>query len=119
MSYTRVIPRDLFNEAKLLKCLGQLALLITDGLGVPRGLTLDHDIFGDRAGFQIEQDQTDGSIYCANMELNYQGRLIGLRSPLNSRDAFPLQFIRGDESGSVFDDKGKLSHDFVSMLKNI
>ena len=31
MTYRRVLPRDLFNEAKLLKCLGQLALIIHDG----------------------------------------------------------------------------------------
>lgn len=30
-SYRRVLPRDLFNEAKLLKCLGQLSLMIHDG----------------------------------------------------------------------------------------
>ena len=28
MSYTRETPRDLFNESKLLKCLGQLSLII-------------------------------------------------------------------------------------------
>ena len=29
--YERVIPRDLFNEAKLLKCVGLLVLKIHDG----------------------------------------------------------------------------------------
>lgn len=115
MSYTRTIPRDLFNEAKLLKCLGQLALLICDELGVPRGLSLDHDAAA-HAGFVIEQDQSDGSLYCLNMELNYRHRLIGLRSPLNSRDPWPLQFILGDETGDVFDCHGKLSGEFTALL---
>ena len=30
MSYARVIPRDLFNEANLLKCLGKVALILMD-----------------------------------------------------------------------------------------
>lgn len=30
MSYFRVIPRDLFNEASLLKCYGRLAILLDD-----------------------------------------------------------------------------------------
>lgn len=33
--YQRVIPRDLFNEAKLLKCLGRLSLFIHDGKSPP------------------------------------------------------------------------------------
>lgn len=28
MSYIRVVPRDFFNEAKLLKCLGQFELCV-------------------------------------------------------------------------------------------
>jgi hypothetical protein len=30
VSYFRVIPRDLFNEASLLKCYGRLAILLDD-----------------------------------------------------------------------------------------
>ncbi len=39
--YTRVIPRDLFNEAKLLKCIGRLVLLIHDG--DHNNISFEHD----------------------------------------------------------------------------
>lgn len=115
MSYMRVIPRDLFNEAKLLKCLGQLALIIHDGVGVPRGLALTHDD-AEAAGFQIEQDQGTGALYCVNLELTLKGQLIALHSPYNSKAAYPLQFILDDNEGAVFADDGTLSDEFRQML---
>lgn len=118
MSYPRVIPRDLFNEAKLLKCLGQLALLILDGVGVPRGLSLKHDEEAE-TGFQIEQDDSDGALYCENIACYYGGRFIGLRAPYNSKDAYPLQFILQDQEGAVFDDRGKLSAEFCALLSSL
>jgi hypothetical protein len=40
IEYNRVIPRDLFNESKLLKCFGQLALLMHDGV-IPGSIVFD------------------------------------------------------------------------------
>ena len=40
--YTRVLPRDLFNEAKLMKCMGLLTLLIHDEL-IPDCLKFEYD----------------------------------------------------------------------------
>ncbi len=118
MSYLRVIPRDLFNEAKLLKCLGQLALIIHDGVRVPRGLSLDHE--NEEDGFRIDQDSNTGALYCENLTCYCSGRMIGLRSPYNSKDAFPLQFNVGDEiDGRVFDESGALSDDFRSALSEV
>lgn len=118
MSYPRVIPRDLFNEAKLLKCLGQLALLIHDGVGVPRGLTLKHDEEAE-TGFQIEQDDSTGALYCANIALYCGGRFIGLRAPYNSKDAFPLLFILDDDEGAVFNDDGTFSEEFMQKAQQL
>lgn len=117
MSYNRVIPRDLFNEAKLLKCLGQLALLIHDEVGIPRGLTIEHENPED--GFRIEQDDGTGALYCENLQCSFKGRQIGLRHPYNSKDAYPLLFVLDDEEGSVFENNGALSSDFRSMLSTI
>lgn len=118
MSYQRVIPRDLFNEAKLLKCLGQLALLIHDGVRIPRGLTLEHETPED--GFQIEQNQDSGALYCCNLECFCDGRLIGLSTPYNSKDAFPLRFVRGDDDeGRVFNEDGSLSDEFRELLAKV
>ena len=54
MAYTREIPRDLFNEANLLKCYGRLALL---AMNTP-GLEVDHN--GDL--FDIVQDPSCGAL---------------------------------------------------------
>jgi hypothetical protein len=119
VSYLRVIPRDLFNESKLLKCLGQLALIIHDGVGVPRGLSLDHNT-DEQEGFEIEQDENTGALYCSNLELTYWGRLIGLRCPYNCKDAYPLQYILDDDNdGRVFSESGVLTSEFRAMLGNI
>lgn len=115
MSYTRVIPRDLFNESKLLKCLGQLALIIHDRVGVPTGLTLEHDDT-ENAGFQIEQDDSTGALYCENLTCSLGARIVGLRAPYNHKGTYPLQFECGDDEGAVFNEDGTLSEEFKDML---
>lgn len=117
MSYTRVIPRDLFNESKLLKCLGQLALLIHDGVGIPNGLKLEYSHFENddgrlEEGFRIEQDESDGALYCSNLELFCDGRLIGLRCPYNSKDPYPLIWTSDEDEGMVFCHDGSLTKGF-------
>lgn len=116
MSYLRVIPRDLFNEAKLLKCLGQLALLIHDRVKVPAGLKLSHDD-SEIDGFDIQQSQYDGSLYVSNMELTCFGRVITLRSQYNSKDAFPMLFSLDENEGRLLNDDGTLSGDFVALCE--
>lgn len=119
MSYMRVIPRDLFNEAKLLKCLGQVALIIHDGVGVPSGLHLEHDTT-ECDGFNVEQDPNDGSLYCGNLSLYFEERLIGLRSPYNSKDAYPLRFTMDDEEGDVLTYDGfQLSSALKLMINSL
>ena len=61
-NYTRVLPGDLFNEAKLLKCIGRLVLLIEDRESIT-GLTFQFD----DAPFNIVQDPSDGSIAIHNI----------------------------------------------------
>ncbi len=115
MSYTRVIPRDLFNEAKLLKCLGQLALLIHDNNRF--GVALEHDEEPDR-GFVIEQDRSSGALLCSNLSCYCNGRLIGLRSPYNSKEPYPLTFILEDNEGQVFNPDGTFHVEFIVLLKS-
>jgi len=118
MSYNRVIPRDLFNEAKLLKCLGQLALIIHDEVRVPRGLSFDHEEPQD--GFKVDQSPSSGALYCENLNLFYRGRVIDLITPYNSKDSYPLQFACGEQTeGSVFDETGALSDEFLDALKTL
>lgn len=108
MAYSRVIPRDLFNEADLLKCLGAL-WIATERLPAV-------DIEHDGGAFLIEQDEADGSLRCANVTLRLFEYEVRLFRPLNSRQPFPLYAMDGDDAVRVFTDGGALSQDFLSMV---
>lgn len=111
--YKRVIPRDLFNEANLLKCWGQLALLLHDR---PRpGVEIQEPSPGHP--FKIDQNPYDGSISITNMGIAIGGALYSARRPLNSREKWPLQLLtRDDDLIDIFNDDGHLSADFLAML---
>lgn len=114
MSYSRVIPRDLFNEANLLKCLGKLYLNL-ETYGNIDNVRLSND--GD--DFIIDQNENDGSIYCVNVHLMKNGESVSLFRPLNSRIEWPLMFNNyEDETNLVFDDFGHFTQEFVDFLKS-
>lgn len=111
MAYNRVIPRDLFNEANLLKCFGKLYLCL-EILDLP-GISLEHG--GD--AFDVDQNQASGNLYLRNVRLVVRGRYMTIERPLNSRGAWPLYLTTDDDDEiSVFDDNGDLSKDMVSYL---
>lgn len=89
MTYTRVLPRDLFNEANLLKCLGQLALIAHDR-GRPDLISVSLKDTGEGGAFDIRQNDDDGSIYAAAVQITIRGRPWNHRRPLNSREPWPL-----------------------------
>lgn len=115
MSYYRVIPRDLFNEAKLLKCLGFLVLKIHDGL---IDLNFEHE--DPEEGFKIVQDENSGALSCCNLTFyNKKGEEVIVFSPYNSRGNFPLVFLDSlEEENCVFDDEGNFSEWFLLNFKN-
>jgi len=118
--YERVIPRDLFNEAKLLKCLGQLSLKIHDGVVWPIQL-----VHNKNEGFAIAQHAYSGDIYCANVSLNHKRgksvKEIPLYSGLNSHLRYPLIFDIdfGEKEGFVFNDAGEFTGDFIDLMENL
>ena len=115
--YTRVIPRDLFNEAKLLKCLGQLALYIHDGVFTGEDLEFLHEDDG-YPGFAISQDPSDGALYCSNLYLRSRQYQIDLYCPYNNKESYPLRFYFNDNlEGSVFNDDGSPSDEFLNLMK--
>jgi hypothetical protein len=97
VSYHRVIPRDLFNEASLLKCYGRLWILL-DQLGNQKAKLSE----GSGKPFKIEQNEADG---------------VALHRPLNSRQAWPLYAVINTEECEVFDDEGNLSHGFLEFIQ--
>jgi hypothetical protein len=118
MSYRREIPRDLFNEASLLKCLGHLSIKL-ETAGAPKA-----ELIGPRIGegFIIDQDQASGSISCLNAPLMLRGERCVLSRPLNSREPWPLwlEAIGIEtliEEIEVFTQDGELSDEFLAAIR--
>lgn len=124
MTYRRVLPRDLFNEAKLLKCYGQLSLLIHDGKVAGLPLELEHSA-GVFPEFVIEQDGLRGHLLCSNLSLRLAvsgnrttGITLGL--PVNIRGAYPLVCVTPAETEiEVFNDDGSLSEEFLAHVHQL
>jgi hypothetical protein len=113
MSYDRVIPRDLFNEAGLLKCYGQIYLEL-EKLNNADVTLVEGDI-GD--GFRIEQDASDGSISLANVHLLVRGEFCTLSRPLNARSPYPLYLTTvEDDVLTVFTDDGRFTDEMKAFL---
>lgn len=114
MSYTRVIPRDLFNEASLLKCNGALFIALERCNGAAR-FSVE-----DLSSFDIVQRQDDGAIYVENLTLFIGDVEYRLTRPLNSRQPWPLYAEAVDnvdwEPVMVFADDGSLSLEFADLL---
>lgn len=111
MTYKRVIPRDLFNEASLLKCMGRLWILTERFNSVEWSQ-------GDGA-FNIDQCPYDGSISVLNVSMRINGAHCSLRRPLNSRDPWPLWAALAnsdDDEWPVFTDDGELSPEMLEAI---
>jgi hypothetical protein len=115
MSYQRVTPRDLFNEAKFLKCLGALAVLIYDK--TVDGLTLEHDT-SNSPGFLIDQDASSGHLYSPNLHLYIFGEPHRLFTTYNNKAAYPLYLETPSEDIiEVLDEYGKPAHALLQYLE--
>lgn len=114
--YRRVLPRDLFNEADLLKCVARLWIVL-GGRGWRDGA-----LFPDAwlPQFLVAQDPGSGSISIANLRFEIRGRRYDLTRPLNSRQPWPL-YLECDEHDfdpiGVFDEEGELSPEMVAYLE--
>lgn len=116
MNYSRVVPRDLFNESKLLKCIGQLVLDIEDRK--ISGVTYTH--YDSQIGFEIRQDESDGSISVANIIFEANGESVRVYTPMNSREKYPLIMETLDyEEFTVFTEEGKISYDLLEYLERL
>lgn len=112
-AYRREIPRDLFNEANLLKCYGKIYIELERG-NYP-GVEMVHN----GGPFAVTQDQSDGSLYIANVYLNVRGDAINPRRPLNSREPWPLYFWGpNDEEVEVFTNTGSFTEEMRAFLLN-
>lgn len=115
MTYTRVIPRDLFNEADLLKCYGRLSILLDQTSDHAAQLIFDEGEEGEP--FRIEQDDSSGAISVSNVLLIIGGEPQRLFRPLNARSKWPLWCEGDGDDLRVFTDEGNLSDEFLALIK--
>ena len=112
MSCTRVIPRDLFNEANLMKCYAQIYLNL-EKMNVDAHLTPPNE----DEGFHIIIDEGTGGTSISNVQFLVGGEPVELFRPLNSREDWPLYMMKEDgEEISVFEDNGKFTYEFNEFL---
>ncbi len=108
----KVYPRDLFNDANLLKCVGQIALIELE-----RGLPGNWELHIPTP-YTINMSELDGSTNIQNMFIRNGRRDVLFSRPLNSREAWPLTAHHGDyEECEVFDDKGNFAKEFINLLE--
>lgn len=111
MTYLRVIPRDLFNEANLLKCMGRIYINL-ENLNLPH-VSLSHD--GE--AFRIEQNEATGGLIVDNVRLTVRDEFCWLERPLNSRGEWPLYLETEDDAIEVFDEGGAFTADMLRFLE--
>jgi hypothetical protein len=115
MSHTRVIPRDFFNEAKLLKCLGQF-IIEADNYALTRE---NIEFPGTSDPFEICMTDS-GELYCRNYEfyMKKDGSLF-LFTPYNSKEPYPLYWRILDNDISIFTDDGKFENEFLETMRDV
>lgn len=114
MRYMRIIPRDLFNEAKLLKCMGRLALLVHDNL-IPEGLEIEIVPDVEGAAFRIEKDENDGGLFISNYDVFINDELVYVKAAYNSKSNYSLLCETNEDTVFVFDEGGNFSKEFIEM----
>ena len=112
INYQRVLPRDLFNEAKLLEQIGRICLSIHDSQLT--GLSFDHD--GSSFDIQLSDE---GSLYISNLEfLDTEGLPVSFTTNYNSRVKNPLlaHDREAEENYFVFDDQSNFTNRFLEKF---
>ena len=112
INYQRVLPRDLFNESKLLEQIGRICLSIHDSQLT--GLSFDYD--GSPFDIQLSDE---GSLYISNLEfLDAEGLPVSFMTNYNNRDKNPLlaHDREAEEDYLVFDDRGDFTDRFLKKF---
>lgn len=112
--YQRVLPRDLFNEAKLLKCLGRLVLLIHD-----RKIPFIGEVIHDGEPFIIALND-EGSLIVTNVTIKVNKSAFTFKTTYNAKSNYPFYLETKDYSEVlVFDEGGEFTEEFIEFVKTI
>lgn len=113
VEYIRVLPRDLFNEAKLLKCIGRLCLLIHD-CTTPCEMAFTED----GKPFKIVLLE-EGSLRVANIHISIKGKIFPFKTTYNSKSNYPLYLEYECCDYPVFDEEGNFDPEFVAFTETV
>lgn len=115
MTYKRVVPRDLFNEANYLKCVGQIGLKLLDYPHQYPNVKLD-SLEYEEQGLKIYQCLYSGATYDRNLMLIINDISYHIERPLNSRDKYPVYITIKEESFTVLNEIGEFSDEFKTLI---
>ena len=107
--YYRVVPRDLFNESKLLFNIGRLALLLHKEQGPP-GLKIEES--GERFNIGLIDE---GSLTITNWNFTIGEYDLLFKTTYNSKERFPLHCQFHNIEYPVFDQDGSLTKEFQRL----
>jgi hypothetical protein len=113
MSYTRVIPRDFYNESKLLKCMGHLDVMAKSSK-CPSGIEIIIEENGEP--FNIHKDESSGNIYISNYMCYVNQKLVRFETNLNSKSNYPLSCMFEYTPYMVFDEQGDFDSEFIEAF---
>ena len=113
-----VLPRDAFNQAKLLKGIGMLTLYMHDcKFGLDELMTYEHDpVIEDQ--FVVCLDDSEGGFYLDNVRFfDTNNEDIYFFHPCNCQLNHTLCFRYKGESENVFNEDGSINSVFLKLLK--
>ena len=115
MSFTfvRVLPRDLFNDSKILKCIGQLCLHIED-CKEPYGIGYEYN----ELPFSIHQTFC-GHLFIANIIFKVRNKPLLFKTVYNNKRPYPLLCEYNNIEYTVFTDKGEYEKEFIDFINSL
>lgn len=118
--YKRVIPRDFFNEALLLKSMGLLALKIHTAM-IPPGIQISIEEEDDKIleyeGFNIQLDGEAGILYVDNYNVFINKKKVFIGTVYNSKRRYPLVAYHNNCEIEVFDEEGGFTEAFITTFR--
>lgn len=113
IKYERVVPRDLFNEAKLLKCIGLVALMILDNK-TPVAMAIEEHGNAFKIGLL-----DDGYLTITNYEISIKGNPYTFKCQYNSKSNYNLFVEYNYCEYLVFDEKGNFYTEFIDFVNSL
>jgi len=116
--FRRVLPRDLFIESQLLKCLGKLVIHCDENAAAVAGMRYYSDDTTHLVGFDVRQDSTSGMLIAASLYFGVNGQRMYFGVVYGTKKSkWPLELM-DDALGYVeaFDEDGNITPELTARL---